>query len=136
MVSALNDGMFDLLPADSVRDTWFEQGEGRIVMDLQKEMLIDSIHLFSVLTLKRGPQFFSLWGLPDKKPVITGDPKANGWEYIVSATPLDVEGSGNAVSSIVTEREKAERYRYLMWVSENSAYGPYYFREVDIFESQ
>ncbi len=136
LVSPIIDGMFELLPGDSAKDVVFEQGEGRILMDLQQEIGFDSIHAFTVLNGKTGSRFFSLWGLPDKKPVFTGDPKASGWEYITIATPLDVEGFGKAVYTIVPEKNKKPNYRYLMWISEDSSHGPYYFREVDVFDRQ
>jgi alpha-mannosidase len=136
-ISACNDGMFDLLPSDSVKDIWFEQGEGRIVMDLQNAIGIDSLHLFSALDPKRGPQFFSVWASDkEARPPVTGDPKTSGWKYLMSATPLDLWGSGKAVFSIVPDKNKPLSCRYLMWVSENSGHGPYYFREVDVFERQ
>jgi hypothetical protein len=136
-VSAYNDGMFDLLPSDSVKDVWFEQGEGRVVMDLQNNLGIDSLHIFSVLDPKRGPRFFSVWASDkDARPPVTGDPKANGWKYLVSASPLDIWGSGKAVYSIVPDKNKPMNCRYLMWVTEDSGHGPYYFREIDVFERQ
>jgi alpha-mannosidase len=136
-VSAYNDGMFDLLPSDSVKDVWFEQGEGRVVMDLQNNLDIDSVHVFSVLDTKRGPQFFSVWASDkDARTPVGGDPKTNGWKYLVSATPLDIWGSGKVVYSIVADKNKPLKCRYLMWVSEDSSHGPYYFREIDVFERQ
>jgi hypothetical protein len=67
-------------------------------------------------------------------PSVTGDPKKAGWKYLVSATPLLVSGSGKAVFSLIPERTKPLNCRYLMFVSEDSGHGPYYFREVDVFE--
>ena len=135
IVSASYDGMFDLLPSDSVKDVWFDQGEGRIVMDLQNNLGIDSLHMFSNLDTKRGPQFYSVWA-SDKQamPSVTGDPKKAGWKYLVSATPLMVSGSGKAVFSLLPDRSKPLNCRYLMFVSEDSGHGPYYFREIDVFE--
>ncbi len=134
IVSSINDGMFELLPADSLKDIWFRQGEGRIVMDLQKETGIDSIHLFSVMDSRRGPQRFSIWGLPAKKAVFTGDPKSSGWTWLASATPLDMWYTGSVVYTVIPDKDKHARYRYLMWISEDSWHGPQYFREVDVFE--
>jgi alpha-mannosidase len=135
MVAPCNDGMFDLLPSDSAKDVWFEQGEGRIVMDLQNNIGIDSLHVFAALDTKRGPEFFSVWA-SDKPglPPVTGDPKTNGWKYLAMAGPLDIWGNGKAVYSIVPEKKKPLNCRYLMWVSEGSGHGPYYFREIDVFE--
>jgi hypothetical protein len=103
-------------------------------MDLQKEIAIDSIHLFGLMDNHHGPQQFSLWGLPAKKAVFTGDPKASGWTYLAFATPLDIWYSGNVVYTVIPDKAKQARYRYLMWISEDSWHGPQYFREVDVFE--
>lgn len=136
-VNALVDGMFDLLPSDTTKDIWFEKGEGRLVMDLQEPLEIDSLHLFAQMSLKRGGQIFSLWG-SDKSvmPVVTGDPKTAGWQFMVYVPALDVWGNNKAVYSVVTEKGKPLKYRYLMWLSEETPHGPFYFREVDVFEKQ
>jgi alpha-mannosidase len=135
LVPALNDGMFDLLPSDSVRDVWFEQGEGRIVMDLQNNLGVDSLHVFTVTDTKRGAEIFSVWA-SDKPalPAVTGDPRSSGWKFLALADPLDIWGNGKAVYSIVPDPKKPLNCRYLMWVSERSGHGPYYFREIDLFE--
>ena len=82
----------------------------------------------------RGPQRFSLWGLAAKKAVFTGDPKASGWTYLTSAIPLDIWYTGSVVYTVIPDKDKHSRYRYLMWISEDSWHGPQYFREVDVFE--
>lgn len=135
VVPACNDGMFDLLPSDSAKDVWFEQGEGRIVMDLQNNLGVDSLHVFAALDTKRGPEIFSVWA-SDKPalPMVTGDPKTNGWKYLAMAGPLDIWGNGKVVYSIVPDAKKPLSCRYLMWISEGSGHGPYYFREIDVFE--
>jgi len=134
-ISALTDGMYDLLPNDSVNDFWFDEGESRIWMDLQKEIEIDSIHVFASLNSHRGSQFFSLWGSDSKEPPeATGDPKTAGWTYMMSVPACDVWGNSKALYTILPNQGKA--WRYLMWVTEDSGHGPYYFREVDVFERQ
>jgi hypothetical protein len=136
-VSAINDGMYELLPGDSLNDKWSESGEGRILMDLQKEIELDSIHLFTTQDTKRGPQSFSLWGASgDKSPSTSGDPKAAGWNYILLASPEDIWGNSKALYTIIPQKDKSKQFRYLLWISEDSPHGPYYFREVDVFEKQ
>ena len=134
-LSALVDGMYDLLPNDSVNDIWFSEGESRIWMDLQKEIEIDSIHIFVNLNMHRGAQFLSLWGSnsavpPDAK----GDPRASGWTYMMSIPPCEVWGNSKALYNILPD--KGRSWRYLMWVTEDCGHGPYYFREIDVFERQ
>jgi alpha-mannosidase len=134
VIPSMNDGMFDLLPSDSLKDVWFEQGEGRIVMDLQRFTNIDSLHLFTTLDTKKGAQAFSLWvSERENLPAVTGDPKPGEWKYVTSVSPVDIWGNGKVVYSIVPEKGQSLSGRYLMWVSEESPHGPYYFREVDVF---
>ena len=131
---ALNDGMFDLLPADSANDTWDDAGEGRVLMDLQRETEIDSLHLFTLSSMSRGPQRFSLWGKTTGAPDVTGDPKTTGWTFIAEFVPVEIWGDGKA--SYRVNFVNGNRFRYLMWVSEDQGYGPFYLREVDVFEKQ
>lgn len=134
-VSVINDGMFDLMPGDSARDTWFREGEGRLVMDLQKPVDIDSLHVFSSLDLARGAQSFSVWGFPDKpNPSFTISPSEAGWSFIALARPIDLWGGGKAVYQFLMD--SPVRFRYLMFVSESGGHGPVFFREVDVFEKQ
>jgi alpha-mannosidase len=135
VVPSYNDGMFDLLPSDSVKDVWFEKGESRIVMNLQNSVGIDSLHVFAALDTKRGPEIFSIW-TSDKPamPSVTGDPKTNGWKYLALAGPVDIWGDSKAVYSIIPETKKQMNCKYIMLVSEASGHGPYYFREIDVFE--
>ncbi|MEI7499083.1 MAG: glycoside hydrolase family 38 C-terminal domain-containing protein [Bacteroidota bacterium] len=136
-VSAINDGMYDLLPGDSLNDKWSEKGEGRILMDLQKEIELDSIHIFTAQNTKRGVQTFTLWGASgDKCPPVKGDPMASGWNYILYAPPEDIWGNSKALYTIIPLNDKSRQYRYLLWISEDSSHGPIYFREVDVFEKQ
>ncbi|MCK9423391.1 MAG: alpha-mannosidase [Bacteroidales bacterium] len=136
-VPAIIDGMYDLLPGDSLKDIWSDKGEGRVWMDLQKETEIDSIHIFTAQDTRRGPQSFSLWGASGvKSPSVKDDPKAAGWNFILLANPADIRGSAKALYTIKDFIDKSNRFRYLMWISEDSPHGPYYFREVDIFEKQ
>jgi alpha-mannosidase len=137
VISSINDGMFDLLPEDSLKEVWFEQGEGRFVMDLQKNIEIDSLHMFSVLDTKRGAPSFSLW-ISDKEdlPTVTGDPKPGEWRYVARANRVDIWGNSKVVYSVVSPEEKPLSGRYLMWVTEECSHSPYFFREVDVFEKE
>jgi len=135
-VSMITDGMFDLLPADSARDTWYSDGEGRLVMDLQKETELDSLHIFTALDLSRGAQSFSVWGRGESPPAPTflSDPKSTGWQLIAFARPMELWSGGKAVYRIFLKQP--DNYRYLMFISEDSGHGPVFFREVDVFEKQ
>ncbi|MDD4603370.1 MAG: glycoside hydrolase family 38 C-terminal domain-containing protein [Bacteroidales bacterium] len=136
-VPAINDGMYDLMPQDSIQEKWSESGEGRIWMDLQKEIELDSIHIFTAQDLRRGSQSFSLWGATGKQsPPVKGDPRKTGWKFLLLATPQDAWNNGKALYTIIPGKENPRQYRYLLWISEDTPHGPYYFREIDIFEKQ
>jgi alpha-mannosidase len=136
-VPPLNDGMYDLMPTDSVNDLWSAAGEGRVVMTLQREIELDSIHCFTALDNRRGPQSFSLWAYEGENlPSTAGDPKAAGWKFLVLSPPPDLWGSTKGLFTLTPLPGQNVRFRYLMWVSEDSGHGPFYFREVDVFEKQ
>ena len=134
-VSMAGNGMYDLMPGDKARNTWVEEGEGRLVMDLQKDIDIDSLHIFTASDLSRGRQWFSVWGWSGKgTPAFTGDPKEEGWTFITFPRALNVWGKGAAGYRILSEQPN--KFRYLMFISEASGHGPVYFREVDVFEKE
>lgn len=137
MVQAVNDGMFDLLPGDSLRNLQFENGEGRIVMDLQKSLAIDSLHLFTDTSPRTGPLFFSVW-INDKpgEPAVSGDPVKGGWTLLGVAGPSVVKGTGKSVLSLSPKKEKSFQGRYLMFITEECSHGPFFLREADVFEHQ
>ena len=134
-VSMICNGMYDLMPGDLIRETWVSEGEGRLVIDLQKEIDIDSLHIFTASDLSRGRQWFSVWGWSGKgTPVFTGDPKEEGWTFITFPRALNVWGKGAAGYRILSEQPN--KFRYLLFISEASGHGPIYFREVDVFEKE
>jgi len=131
------DGMFDLIPGDSLRDEWSVQGEGRIFMDLQKEIELDSLHLFTLQDARRGGQSFSLWGSDAPRcPSPEGDPVAAGWNFLLFVKPADIVDNARGVYTIRDFEVPSKRARYLLWISEDSFHGPGYFREIDVFEKQ
>lgn len=137
IVPAINDGMFDLLPGDLLNDKWSDIGEGRILLDLQQEIELDSMHVFTGQSISRGGQSFSLWGATGGKNLtIKNDPKTSGWDFIAMAPPEDVFDNSKVMYSIILLPGKPKQYRYLLWVSENTPHGPFYFREVDVYEKQ
>jgi alpha-mannosidase len=135
----LTDGMFILLESDSVNDWWSEQGEGRIWMDFQRDIELDSIHLFAVVSPSRGPISFSVWAASgSKSPDPKGDVHAAGWKYLGYIAPVNIWGNGYVLYTLRPEKGVTLRNRYLMLLTEptGAGFGPYYFREIDVFERQ
>lgn len=136
-LSAAYDGMFTLLPDDSLTDIWSNDGEGRVLIDLNRIVTPDSIHLFTALSTRRGPMSFSLWA-SDKPsmPDLSGDPASAGWSYLGYIAPIDIWGNSNALYTIRFDPEKRKSCRHLMIVSDQFGHGPFYFREIDLFDHQ
>ncbi len=136
-VTAINDGMYELLPGDTLNDQWTMTGKGRILMDLQREIEIDSIHIFTVQNTGQGGQSFSLWGASGANPPeFNRNPASSGWKFMLLAPPQDIWGNSKALYSVYPDKSQPCNYRYLLWISEDSKHGPVYFREVDVFEKQ
>jgi hypothetical protein len=134
---ALNDGMFELLPSDSLMDQWSYSGEGRFLLDLQRETEIDSVHLFAQQQLAVGSRSFSVWGSNSQAdPGITGDPITAGWKFVTWMGPEDIWGNDKSLYTIYPVKGQTMKYRYLMILTENERFGPFYFREADLFEKQ
>jgi hypothetical protein len=65
-----------------------------------------------------------------------GDPGTSGWNFINYSPPEDIWGNDKALFTLRPEKGKTVKCRYLMFISENSPFGPFYFREADVFEKQ
>jgi hypothetical protein len=110
----------------------FDNGEGRIVIDLKKQVNINKISLFISSFRNRGSQIFSIW-TSENLSDITGDPKSKGWKYtgVYSQMPRTTGSSG--ISYIFSNNLKC---RYIMFVTEGNWHGSEYFRQLDIVEKK
>jgi alpha-mannosidase len=139
----LNSGSGKL--ADTVL---FDNGEGRIVIDLQKSIPIDKINFYIDQFRNRGSQIFSIWASATNSD-ITGDPKTKGWQYvgIYGAGSARVGGGGGGggrggggagitPSGISLRFNNNLNCRYLMIVTDGNWHGTEYFKQLDIFEKK
>jgi hypothetical protein len=69
-------------------------------------------------------------------PDLTGDPASKGWTCLAVSERDEIWGGTKAVYTVIPDPSKSRNYRYLMWISEDSGMGPYYYREIDVFEKQ
>ena len=114
-----------------LKDTvWFDNGEGRFVIDLQKSVSVDKISFYLDQYRVRGGQIFSIW-VAEKPSEMTGDPKAGGWKYVGVYGAGGRGGMGAQGTSL--QFEEALKGRYLMFLSEGSWHGNEYFKQVDVF---
>jgi len=97
----LNDGLSSQNDDDVSRCVWFD-GEGRVFVDLQKELRIARINTFSHHRTDRAPQFFSVWGsnaLQMPAPVFQhGD--HDGWSLLAVVDTRELGKGGVHGSSI------------------------------------
>jgi alpha-mannosidase len=110
----------------------FDNGEGRIVVDLGKPINIDKINIFLSQFRNRGSQIFSIWTSANVSDA-AGNPKAKGWNYTgVYGTRSRANGSAG-ISYIFSNNLNC---RYIMFVTEGSWHGSEYLRQLDIFEKK
>ncbi len=135
----------------TLKDTlFFDNGEGRIVIDLKKPISVDRINIYFETSrprgqqtgapqagssfsqmMARGQQIFSIWASSTESD-ITGDPKSKGWQYVGyynSETGRGIRTSG--ISYIFNNNLKC---KYLMFISDGTWHGTDYFKQIDIFE--
>lgn len=124
---------------------FFDNGEGRILIDLQKPVEISKMNLYfesfrrggpqnaaSSRMRNRGQQIFSIWAA-NTEPDITGDPKTKGWQYVgdygAGTGGRFFRGTG---TSYVFNKDL--NCRYLLFISDGSWHGTDYIKQLDIFE--
>ena len=117
--------------AGTLRDTvWFDNGEGRYVIDLQKSVSLDKINLYLDQFRNRGGQIFSIW-VAENPTAFAGDPKTSGWKYVGVNAAGGRGGMGAQGTSL--QFEEALKGRYLMFLTDGRWHGNDYLRQLDIF---
>lgn len=119
----------------------FDNGEGRIIIDLKKALSIDRINFYIDQFRNRGSQVFSIWASTTNSD-ITGDPKTKGWQYIgLYGAGSGRSGYGGGRSGL-TSRGSSYIFtdnlncRYLMIISDGDWHGTEYLKQLDIFEKK
>lgn len=110
----------------------FDNGEGRILIDLQKLVNIDRINMYISQFRNRGSQIFSIWTSANVSDV-TGDPGSKGWKY-TSVYGLQSRATGATGISYIFNNNL--NCRYIMFVSDGNWHGTEYFRQLDIIEKK
>jgi alpha-mannosidase len=117
----------------NLNDTlWFDNGEGRYVIDLQKSVSIDKINLYLNQFRSRGSQVFSMW-ISDNPTEIAGDPKTGGWKYIGYYGSGGRGGMGGSGSGSSLQFGNNLKGRYLLFLTDGRWHGNDYLKQVDIF---
>jgi alpha-mannosidase len=114
---------------------WYDNGEGRYVMDLQKPVSIDSIRTFSPVFSHYGIPVYSVWATDQSDPEVKGNPQKEGWTYLGCNREGNVWGKAWNRTTIKMPRG-GKRFRYIMWVADQNWHGTHYFFEVDVFKQE
>ena len=114
-----------------LKDTvWFDNGEGRYVIDLQKSVAIDKINLYPGQERNRGNQTFSIW-VAENPTATSGDPKSTGWKYV---GVYGAGGRGNmGANGTSLQFDNNLKGRYILFLSDGRWHGTDYLKQVDIF---
>jgi len=104
---------------------WSADGEGRYLIDLQNNLDINQIYIFSDRFTNRGPRVFSIWAC-EENPLLQRRPGDNNWDLIG-------EFVGSRHGFRFTDKTN---YRYLLFVTEGSWHGEDFFNEIDIFKKE
>jgi len=110
----------------------FDNGEGRIVVDLGKPISIEKINMYFDQFRNRGSQIFTIWASAKESP-ITGIPSANGWQYV---GPYGISGRGIASTGTSFIFDTGLQCRYIMIISDGNWHGTEYLKQLDIIEKR
>jgi alpha-mannosidase len=111
-----------------LRDTvLFDNGEGRIVVDLQKSVPVEKINMYIDQFRNRGSQIFSIW-TSESSSDFTGDPKDKGWK-IAGVYGLQSRAPGSSGTSYVFNNLTC---RYIMLITDGGWHGTEYIKQLDL----
>jgi alpha-mannosidase len=111
----------------------FDNGEGRIVIDLKKSINVGQINMYFNMFRNRGSQVFTIWASSKEPAVTEGNPKTNGWQYV---GPYGISGRGMFSSGTSFVFDTALKCRYLMIITDGTWHGTEYFKQLDIIEKK
>ena len=113
---------------------WYDNGEGRYVMDLQQSIAVDSICTTSPVFTLYGIPVYSVWATNEADVRVKGNPAEHGWTYLGAHRQSEGVLWSNAWSrTTIAFPEAANKYRHIMWVADRNWHGTHYFFEVDVF---
>ncbi len=125
----------NILNSSPLKDSmFFDNGRGRIVIDLQKTIAVDRLNIYfpaqGGLNQSGDQQIFSIWA-SDSVSDFTGDPKGKGWKYV--GYYIGRSGRGSAGSGISFIFDDDLSCRYIMFISDGTWHSSDYFSQVDVF---
>ncbi len=134
----LIDGDYARNQDDTGRCVWYDQREGRFVMDLQRDISIKEIRTFSRHVTNRAPQIYTLWGAagPDMPEATFENELPSGWSLLGNVNTADLgEGGIHGVSITSNGKNSLGTYRYLLWIIEGRGQNVF-LTEIDVFTAE
>lgn len=123
--SGMSLGQFDEI-------MWYDNGEGRYVMDLQQPVALDSIRTYSPVFSHYGIPVYTVWGTNQEDPSVSGNPADKGWTYLGANRTGEVWGKAWNRTTLRMPSD-SKPFRHIMWVADKNWHGTHYFFEVDVF---
>lgn len=132
LMQRLYDGKVAGNNDDVHKCVWLDGGQGRIVVDLQKQVCLEKVNTYSWHKTNRAPQKFSLWASSSNQmPDCTFSDKIPAdWQYLATVDSYSLRQGGIHGSSV--ELDSSKRFKYLLYIIEDAAEGPF-LTEVDIY---
>jgi hypothetical protein len=132
----LNDGHSAVTNDDVRANVWLDNGESRLVMDLQKSIRVGRVNTFSWHRSNRAAQQFTMWGSNAASlPNTIGNPSLAGWQLLGIVDTTGLGEGGIHVSSVTGAGKGLGDFHYLMWVAEDQGEGTF-LSELDVFEAE
>ncbi len=126
---AMTDGK--LGPDKNRTARYYEEGEGRYLLDLGRTVTLKGITTTSFIATKSGPVRYTVWvSTRSGAKATAADPAAEGWTYVTTVSPRGISPMNAQVS--VVEVPQGVKARKVLLIS-LGAHSPEAFDEIDLF---
>ena len=116
LLPRLTDGQYAQNGADSERTVWFEENDGRFILDLGRVTEIGRIDTWSAHQEGRAIQDVMLWGSDAETcPSASAPSLRASWKPIARVSTSGHDGGGKHGSSVLNLRGALGRYRWVLW---------------------
>ena len=134
----LIDGELPRNRDDTRRNVWFDGGEARVHLDLQKPVVVHAVHSYSWHTSDRAPQRYVLYGATDAAAIGASakelDPEL--WTRIAEVDTSAL-GQGGRHAAFVRKKEGSlGEFRHLLFVCRMPGRQGTFFSELDVWAGE
>jgi len=118
---------------DVSRNTWFDGGEARILLDLGRAIDVARVNTYSWHKNERAAQRFALWGADGAAPPDPAKPDLSGWTRIGRVDTSGLGGGGRHGSSIGVATGNLGRFRWLLWQTAAKPPAGTFYSRLDVY---